>query len=183
MKPKIPFDASIVRDLFDYDGGSLSWRERPRSDFTSDGAWKRSNTRRAGKLVGSKLGEDGYIRVNITIKNRLYKVFAHRLVWAWHHGRWPHDLLDHIDQDKSNNAIENLREVCQAENHKNRPLQKNNRSGVTGVYWDKGRNKWHAYIKYNKKYIGLGRFVCFGQAIKARKEAQIKAGFHENHGR
>ena len=63
-----------------------------------------------------------------------YKYTAHRVIWAMHYGEWP-DQVDHINHDKADNRIENLRTVTHSENARNRKLNKNNTSGHAGVTW------------------------------------------------
>ena len=84
-------------------------------------------------------------------------------------------LVDHIDGDKSNNKINNLRLASKSENGRNRVnLPSNNTSGVIGVCWDKKAKKWKAFIMINGKQKHLGYFINIEDAIKARKEAEIK---------
>ena len=109
---------------------------------------------------------------------------AHRLAWLWYYGSWPEDQIDHINHNRDDNRIENLREVSHIENHKNQSLFCNNTSGHVGVHWYKTTKKWRAQIKANgKKIISLGYFKEKEDAIKARKEAEAKYKFHKNHGR
>ena len=61
-------------------------------------------------------------------------------------------------------------------------MKSNNTSGVTGVSWNRKAGKWDAYIKVNGKRINLGYYVDKQDAIKTRRDAEIKHGFHENHG-
>lgn len=90
-----------------------------------------------------------------------------------------HQLLgfngyDHIDRNELNNMKSNLRPCTLTENSQNRSLQSNNKSGVAGVSWNKGIQKWHSYITVNKKRINLGYFIDKDEAIKARLEAESK---------
>ena len=130
----------------------------------------------AGDVMGGN--HDGYIR--ISIDNQYY--LAHRLAWFYMTGEWPSKLMDHQNHVRDDNRFDNLREVDHAENHKNYTLQSNNTSGVVGVSWRSDTSKWHARIKINGKIITLGCFLHKNNAIKARKEAEIKYNFHENHG-
>ena len=82
--------------------------------------------------------------------------------------------IDHIDRDKLNNRRSNLRECSHSGNMINRGIQKNNKSGIPGVCWDNGRSKWMAHAKVNRKTINLGRFDSIDDAVKARKQAEIK---------
>jgi hypothetical protein len=119
----------------------------------------------------------GYTR--ITIKGRRYK--THRVVWALHHGEWP-DSIDHINHDRADNRIQNLRSIPVAENLRNKSRDKRNTSGKTGVSWDSRTNKWFAKICVDKKQISLGLFADKEDAIAARVAAERAAGFHPNHG-
>jgi hypothetical protein len=134
-----------------------------------------------GSKKGSEAGtlsRKGYI--HITINQKQYK--AHRLAWLYVYGSFPKNQIDHINQIKSDNWIENLREASNKSNHKNIPLQKNNKSGVHGVGYHKATNKWGACIKVDGKLIHLGLYPEIDLAIKARKEAEVKYQFHKNHG-
>ena len=88
-------------------------------------------TRYNSKHAGTK-DKDGYIIVSIDSVR--YK--AHRLIWFYMTGKWP-DTIDHINRVKDDNRWANLRNVSHQENHKNRPIQANNKSGVAGVCWIK----------------------------------------------
>lgn len=90
--------------------------------------------------------------------------------------------IDHIDHNRANNKWDNLRLVDLATNSKNLSKFINNTSGVTGVVWVKNRKKWGARIRVNGKDISLGNYHTLEEAAKARKAAEIKYGFHENHG-
>lgn len=81
--------------------------------------------------------------------------------------------VDHINGKKNDNRKKNLRICTRQENKRNVGLRANNTSGETGVYKDKARDKWFATIKLEKS-INLGRFDTFEEAVKARKEAEIK---------
>ena len=101
-----------------------------------------------------------------------------------HHGEIPDGMfIDHIDHDRDNNRIQNLRLSDHKINGKNCKLFSSNTSGYTGIRWEQKRNKWKADIKVDGKKITLGRYVRLEDAIKARKQAELKYGFHENHGR
>jgi len=90
---------------------------------------------------------------------------------------------DHIDGDTLNNNIGNLRSVSSTGNSRNQRKKDNNTSGFTGVYYHKTARKWTAQICIKGKCMNLGSFKEKSDAIEARKEANIKYGFHPNHGR
>ena len=108
---------------------------------------------------------------------------AHRLAWLYVHGRFPIEQLDHIDGNRSNNILLNLREVTPLENQRNRKRNKNNKTGFTGVRWITDCSKWTAQIKISGECIVLGYYTDIISAVIARKKANIKYGFSDTHGR
>ncbi|QDP61702.1 MAG: hypothetical protein Unbinned4466contig1000_14 [Prokaryotic dsDNA virus sp.] len=84
---------------------------------------------------------------------------------------------------RTDNRLCNLRKVTRVENSRNAAIGKNNKSGCTGVHLNKNNKNWVASIKVNGKGILIGSFKNKEEAIKARKEAERKYGFHPNHGR
>ena len=129
---------------------------------------------------GSVVGTNGGHYLQCKIDGKTYRL--HRLAWLYVYGYLP-VRLDHIDGNKLNNSISNLREVSSSENSKNLKRAKNNTSGVTGVGWHKARSMWRAYIIVGGKQVHLGNFVEYSEAVNARKNAEVLYGFHENHGR
>lgn len=129
-----------------------------------------------GDIAGTKV--KGYI--SISINGKRYK--AHKLAWLYEFGRFP-DNIDHINGNKSDNRIENLREVSHADNMRNRKKPVNNKSGTIGVFYRKDTNKWRAVIVIDGVKVSLGSFSKLEDAIEVRKEAEIKYGYHINHGR
>lgn len=121
----------------------------------------------------------GYAEVGLF--NKAYG--AHRVIWAFHHGEWPLDFIDHINGIRNDNRLENLRVVPQSENLKNLRLSNKNLSGRTGVCWHKEFGRWHAQIKTGGVKKHLGYFVDFNDAVAARKKAEQQYGFHANHGK
>lgn len=98
-------------------------------------------------------------------------------------GEWPSQEIDHIDHCVSNNKWKNLRLASHAENGKNYSLSKRNKSGATGVCWNKRLNKWGVRIKIGGTYKHIGVFNDFDAAVKARYSASMRNGYHENHGK
>lgn len=107
---------------------------------------------------------------------------VHRLAFLYMEGRWPNEV-DHINGDRLDNRWSNLREVTSSENKRNMGIHVNNKSGVPGVYWYPRYSKWEVTIRSNGEHIYLGRYDDLDEAIKVRKEAEIKYNFHPNHGK
>lgn len=103
------------------------------------------------------------------------KMAAHRLVFLYVYGKLPEKQVDHIDRDRTNNRLANLREATPRVNTLNRGLQSNNSSGTVGVYWDADRGKWNAQIKDHGKTKHLGSFLGLDEAIAARKLAESES--------
>lgn len=102
------------------------------------------------------------------------KYRAHRLAWLLHHGEWPKRHIDHINGDRLDNRLVNLRLATVAENMQNRALDKRSKSGLTGVSWDKGTQKWRAKICIDRKQIHLGVFDSPELAAAAYAAAKLK---------
>jgi len=127
--------------------------------------------RATNKVAGSYMR--GYLRICIKYKNYL----VHRLVWLYHYGKFPSCQLDHINSNRQDNRIENLRESSYIENAINVPNRSNNISGVVGVSLHKASGKWQARISVNRKNIALGIFNSFEEAVKVRYEAELKLNY------
>lgn len=137
--------------------------------------WKNSTCKKIKieDVAGTKKVDDGYIR--ISINNKLYS--AHRLAFLYMDSYIPEYDVDHIDQNKSNNKWENLRHVSRSCNRINSGLDKNNTSGIKGVYFHKKVNKWASCITINKKTHHLGTFKYFTKAVYHRWKAECKYGW------
>ena len=133
--------------------------------------WKVRNSKRVhvGDVAGCR-ASDG--RILIGIHRKIYK--AHRIAWAITTGEWPKKIIDHINNDPSDNRLCNLREATKSQNMMNVGKIKSNTSGIKGVGWSKVSQKWRAYIKVGNKNIHLGLFHDIEDAKKARTEAAIK---------
>lgn len=138
----------------------------------SDGAiyWKVSLSNRVH--VGMRAGtvtSQWYESVRIGGK----KHQSHRIAWCLHNGEVPDGMvIDHIDGNKLNNKIENLRVVTTSENLFNAKMAKNNKSGITGVCWDKRRKSWMVCIGRSN----LGNYKSFVKACEARIVAEVLNG-------
>jgi hypothetical protein len=99
------------------------------------------------------------------------RYLEHRLVWFYVHGVWPADQIDHINGDRSDNRISNLREASQSQNNGNCRKRGNNVSGYTGVFWNTRHAKWQAQIAMNGRNNYIGLFSDIEEAVAARKAA------------
>lgn len=99
---------------------------------------------------------------------------AHRIIWYIGHGKDATDFIDHIDGDRLNNRLENLRLATHPMNMANRPKPPHNTSGAKGVHLRKDNGKWRAKITANRKNISLGQFSTFDEAHSAVKAARIR---------
>lgn len=124
---------------------------------------------RNGKVAGTLHGA-GYIQIKVD--GRLY--LAHRLAWMMFHGRSPSGQIDHINGDKSDNRIANLREATGSQNLRNRGKPKNNTSGFKGVSWNSGRRAWLATIHRKGSNKNLGYFATREAASDAYNRAALK---------
>lgn len=113
----------------------------------------------------------GYRRVRIN--NKYY--YVHRIVWKLFYKEEPPEIIDHINRNKSDNKIKNLRKATKEINQQNQDLPKNNTSGYRGVFKPKHlKGKYRAVIGVNGKYISLGVFGKKNEAIAARTAAEKK---------
>lgn len=114
--------------------------------------------------------KDGYLVSCYFFNGSRRFVRFHRIVMK----AKPGQFVDHINKDRADNRKCNLRYCKQVENARNRSIYSTNTSGVTGVYFDKQRNKWVASISYNKKRILIGRFTSKEDAVRARFEKETE---------
>lgn len=161
-------DINYVRKTlsFNKDTGSLIWNY-------NENAYKGWNQRFAGKPALNSPNHKGYLVGSIG-----GSVFmSHRVAWAHHYGFWPESFIDHINRDKTDNRISNLRLATIEQSNQNREKHKVNTSGYKGVSFSKSRGLWEASIKWNGKSKFLGRFSRKEDA----RDAYIKASI-ERHG-
>ena len=150
-----------LRKCFDHDPSvpsGVRWRTRPREHFRSARICNAWNARHAGKPAATYSSKEGYFRGNLWFDNQVIRLQTHRVVWALAHGRWPENQIGHINGDRSDNRIANLREATHAENQHNAKKRINNASGYTGVSWIERAGKWRVRINVAKHEIYLGRF-------------------------
>ena len=133
-----------------------------------------------GAVAGGETA-DGYHRIGL--HRKLFQ--THIVVWVLTHGVAPDSEIDHINGVKSDNRIENLRLVTHAENHRNRRIPSNNKSGAVGVLSPKNSpDKFQARIRIpdRSRNIVIGTFNTFRVAVLARQFMQVELGYHRLHG-
>ena len=149
MPPK-DITAEALREQMDYDPetGSFYWKPR-RAGCPGGGYWQ------------------------IRIKGRCY--YAHQLAWLYVHGEWPSEEIDHINRDRLDNRIANLRAADRCQNQQNK-LQSNNKSGFKGVSLHNPRlaKPWQAQITVRGQHHHLGNFSTPEEAHEAYKEAAAR---------
>lgn len=138
---------------YNADTGVFVWRERRKGQ-------------RPDRVAGTRHSA-GYITINLKRHGVGAIHFAHRLAWYYVHGRWPEGVIDHINGDRADNRIANLRDVSPSINGQNRKgPQSNSRSGVLGVSWKACRSRWLAQIR-----TGTGSTKVLG-TFRTKEEAE-----------
>ncbi len=129
---------------------------------------------RGGRMPGSDAGTVTNRYLIINVDRRLYR--AHRLAWLYSYGSWPVADIDHIDGDRLNNRISNLRQASRSENMQNQhTARSNNRSGLLGVHYMKRGHRlrrWYSKIKVGEKQKMLGYFLTPEEAHEAYLKAK-----------
>lgn len=171
----------LDRVAYNPETGELTWRVADVRWFQDNGHSAEMNCR---KWNGRYAGTPAFARKH---NNRLVggvrgkKLMAHRVAWLVHHGDWPDGEIDHINGNGHDNRACNLRVVDRKGNTRNVRRLRRNTSGQTGVSERGGR--WFAYINDNGRQISLGLFLAYEDAVRARKSAERRLGYHPNHGR
>lgn len=161
--------------------GRLSLHEILKYDpITGKLFWKMT---RGGVSIGEEAGwvdeSSGYKRISIYGATK----YAHVVAWELFHGEIPNGQVDHINGDKTDNRIANLRECSPAQNAQNRKNRVDNKSGVKGASWNASRRKWCARVTVNKKVFFLGFFSNITDAEKEiAKFRDRHHGEFANHG-
>lgn len=167
LKKHLLMSVGDIRDLIDYnpETGVLT----AKANFSG---------RQAGSVIGSQTWQ-GYYAFSLFGK----KCFAHRLAWLLHYGEWPSQPIDHINGIKTDNSIRNLRLCSLSQNQFNKPTQKNNTTGVKGVYWNKRDKRYVASVQFNGKKYSAGHHKDIDSAKEAVMKLREKlAGEFTNHG-
>jgi hypothetical protein len=160
-------DIQALRELFDYDPASGVIRRKV----------KRAIWTREGEEAGYLKPDDGYRLIAIRQDGKRHSFYAHRLAWALHYGRWPAQQIDHINGDKDDNRLSNLREATHMQNQWNKAKAK--RSGVhsplKGASYHRSSGLWRARIRLDGKERSLGYFTTEQQAHEAYARAAVVA--------
>lgn len=139
---------AVVRRIFDYDPASGKFR------------FKESRGRRAAGSLAGYVKSDGYRMVSVEGR----WCYAHRLAWFYAHGEWPEAEIDHVNGDRDDNRIANLRPATRSENMRNV-------RGAKGWHWHSRAGKWQALIRADGKRKYLGAFATEAEAKAAYEKA------------
>jgi len=182
---KMTYD--LAKEFLDYDEntGKLTWKNRGVDWFsnskTPDAHCKTWNTRYAGKDTGYIVtNKYGYPCIKFRFQGRLYT--SSRVIWLWMTGEYPKGQIDHLNRDSTDNRWCNLRDVSPSENSRNMSMSCKNTSGVTGVYWNKEKLKWHAQCQYENRTYRIGTFDNIEDAAKAAYDFRKERGFVGEYG-
>ena len=145
---------------------------RMKKNYTYDTKSGRLTSSRYGRTIrGGKRDKGGYLSIHCNIDKRRINVFVHHAVWAVCKGRWPEQQIDHINGNKHDNRIENLREVSQSENNMNvlYPWKPNAKTGLPGVYKNGSgfriivaSNHYH----FHDRYLAFYHLTLLGRRYK-----------------
>lgn len=156
-----------LNELLEYRDGKVYWKV------------DRGAVKCKGKEAGS-IRKDGYAVINSSAT--CGSLAVHRAVWIMHHGKAP-EFLDHINGDKTDNRIENLRPATKSQNGYNIQLDHKNVSGVKNVTWRGDTNNWRVTMKVEGKKKSFGSYDDLELAELVAHEARCKYhGEFANHG-
>lgn len=166
MSATIDVPVQYLHECFIYEAnsGRLVWRERPLNHFPGEGRRQFFNRNFAGKTAGGPAGK-GYLEVKVDGR----KLKAHRVAWALIHGAFPAEMLDHINGNRADNRMANLRPANNAQNQWNRRTLDRNSSGLKGAY--RSGKGWKSLIQVNGERIDLGWFATAEAANAAYVDA------------
>jgi hypothetical protein len=150
----------LVKHMLDYRDGMLFWKNP-----------NRPSKAKVGNRAGTRSNTTGYRQVSINSTTYM----EHRIIFLWHHGFLPPNV-DHINGDRTDNRIENLRAATVNQNRYNAKPKRNNKSGVRGVFWSKTSDKWCAAVRANNRIVFRQYFDDLELAELVVSEARRK--FH-----
>lgn len=165
-------DLALLR--YDPLTGIVNWAsEFPREHFNSDRAWKTKTTKCAGKQVGT-LSTGSYLQIRLNGKLEM----LHRVAWRLYYGEWPTHHIDHRDHNRTNNRINNLRDIPQEHNNAHKVT---NKSGHSGIFENK-RNinrPWMVQVFHKGAYLTQRSFADLQDAVDHRDEVRRNAGLSQ----
>ena len=171
------YEALAAQVTYDPETGVVTWNLREEI-----ARWDKAfNAQFAGRECGS-IDYHGYRIIGFRHEGKLKRLKAHRLAWLIVHGKPPDGEIDHINRNRADNRISNLRDVHRHINQRNASRRVDNTSGVTGVAWDKNSGKWLAQASIDGRPRYIGRFTCIHEASAAVKAFRAKHGFTDSHG-
>ena len=161
----MPLSKEMLNELFEYRDGEIYYKvSRSRN--------------KAGSKAGTYRPHDNAYQVIINGKHYL----THRIVFMMHNGYLP-QYVDHIDRNRSNNKIENLREATHSQNAYNSTIRKDSKTGIKNVSWNKVDKSWKVRIQANNTRITIGQFKDLELAELVAMEARNKYhGEYANNG-
>jgi hypothetical protein len=145
-----------IHHHLEYKDGSLYWKNLVKG------------SRYNGRVAGVDNGK-GYRQIRIAGKH----IYAHRVIFFIHHGRWPKEQIDHINKDNTDNRIENLRECSRSQNHMNRK-DKPGRDLPRNVYLEPSTNKYRVVLRLNNVPMSFGCYKTVEQAKSVARQAREK---------
>lgn len=162
-KKRIAVDIEVLRYWFTYepDTGLVRWRVKPKGQ-----------RRQAGDVAGNVDKIYGYVQIRLDYQ----KLYGHRVAWALHHGEWPNGEIDHINLNRGDNRITNLRVATHRQNMQNLPIAAN-KCGLPGIH--KTSCGYSAKIRYHGTVHYLGHFKTAEQAHVAyvQKAQELRTEF------
>ena len=152
-----------LKEILHYDSetGEFTWKKPPK------------NKSQLKNKIAGYINFDGYRIIMINGFN--YR--SSRLACLHVDGFLPEHFMDHKNRIRHDDRWSNLRHVTRSCNNRNLSIRKDNRSGITGICWNRRKNKWHARITYNLKVFHLGYFSYLINAAKARWNAEKRFNF------
>lgn len=170
---------------FEYlEDGRLMNKVQPRSHFDTERGYNISKTRNKERKEVGGINLTNYRTVKLTYLGKNTEFLVHRIIWTMHNGEIPEGkYIDHIDGNRLNNRIENLRVALQAQNRQNSGFQVNNTSGYKDVFWHKSLERWQVRVGKDGFQKHIGYYKCIEEANAAAIEARVRMhGQFVNHG-
>lgn len=168
-----------LNDLLSYNAetGALYWRERPESMFQATNCRSALNVCAVwnSRYANGRAGTD---RRYTVIKINFASYLAHRVIWKMVYGEEPIEV-DHINRNKLDNRLSNLRSVDHGTNMRNRSVTSLNTSGFKHISWSKNLNKWVVQLKVpGKGQRQIAWKDSLEEAVAARNEAYSRFGYN-----